>query len=135
MQKTFTHFTVLLLRLSAAVVLFCAGAVKLFGWFGGMPEGVPMTPLIVVAGILEVIGGIFLATGLWTRITAFIISGEMACAYFIGHFSMGMLPIQNHGEAAFLLCFICLFLFSFGGGKFSLDRLFKKKVVTVEAGA
>jgi len=115
-----------LLRFVAGLLLFCPGAMKLFGWFGGMPHPpgvhVGLTPLLLAAGIIEVVGGALLMAGLFTRPVAFVASGEMAFAYFIGHFPHGFLPIQNHGEAAVLLCFIFLFLAAAGGGPLSLDR-------------
>ena len=110
-----------LLRIFAAAIVFCPGALKLFGWFGGMPKGVPMTPLIWTAGFLEVVGGVLLFIGLFTRPVAFILSGEMAFAFFIGHFPHGFFPIENHGEGAVLLCFIFLFLWGNGPGAWSLD--------------
>jgi putative oxidoreductase len=119
--------TLLLLRLSAAFIFIPVGGLKLFGWFGGMPPGYPLTTLLVIAGILEVFGGILIATGTFTRITAFILSGEMAFAYFMGHFPMGFWPVQNHGEPAVLLCFIYLFLAANGGGKYSIDAWWKKR--------
>lgn len=120
-----------LLRIAAAIVFVQAGGVKLFGWFGGMPQGVEMTPLILIAGILEVFGGIAILAGLYTRPVAFILSGEMAVAYFIGHFPQGFWPIQNQGEAAFLLCFIFLFLAAYGAGNLSADaaRQTRKRLV------
>jgi len=119
-----------LLRIVAGFILFCPGAMKLFGWFGGMPHPpgvqVGLTPLLLTAGILEVVGGPLLMVGLFTRPVAFIVSGEMAFAYFIGHFPHGFWPIQNHGEPAVLLCFIFLFLAMAGGGPLSLDRTLEK---------
>jgi putative oxidoreductase len=112
-----------LLRIFAAAIVFCPGALKLFGWFGGMPKGVPMTPLIWTAGFLEVVGGVLLFIGLFTRPVAFILAGEMAFAFFIGHFPHGFFPIENHGEGAVLLCFIFLFLWGNGPGAWSVDGL------------
>src|SRR5207249_3619962 len=113
-----------LLRMVAALILFCPGAMKLFGWFGGLPPGVPVTPLLRAAGIIEVVGGSLLMLGLLTRPVALIVSGEMAFAYFIGHYPHGgILPIRNHGEPAVLLCFIFLFLAASGAGPISLDHL------------
>src|SRR5215470_9579395 len=114
-----------LLRIVAAGILICPGGVKLFGWFGGMPGPAakgPLPPLMFAAGIIEVFGGALIVLGLFTRPVAFIASGEMAFAYFIGHFPHGFWPIQNHGETAVLLCFIFLFLAAAGPGPFSLDR-------------
>jgi putative oxidoreductase len=98
---------------------------KLFGWFGGMPKemGGKLPPLLLAAGIIEVVGGIAILLGLYTRPVAFVCSGEMAFAYFIGHFPNGFWPIENHGEPAVLFCFIFLYLSASGSGAFSLDRL------------
>lgn len=115
-----------LLRIVSGLILICPGAMKLFGWFGGMPAGVPRTTLLTVAGVIEVVGGSLIVLGLFTRPVAFIASGEMAVAYFKGHFPNGFWPIQNHGEPAVLLCFIFLFLFANGAGPFSLDAWMKR---------
>lgn len=116
-----------LLRLMASLMFFQAGAVKLFGWFGGMPTGVPMTTLIYTAGVLEVVGGALLFFGLLARPVAFILSGEMAVAYFMAHFPQGFWPVQNHGEPAVLFCFIFLFFAAYGAGEWSLDAVVCKK--------
>lgn len=115
-----------LLRIVSGLILICPGGMKLFGWFGGMPAGVPRTTLLTVAGVIEVVGGSLIVLGLFTRPVAFIASGEMAVAYFMGHFPKGFWPIQNHGEPAVLLCFIFLFLFANGAGPFSLDAWMKR---------
>jgi putative oxidoreductase len=112
-----------LLRIVAGLVFICPGGMKLFGWFGGMPAGVALTPLLIAAGVIEVFGGAAIVLGLFTRAAAFLASGEMAVAYFKSHFPRGFLPIQNHGEAAVLLCFIFLFLAANGPGPFSLDQM------------
>ena len=111
-----------LLRIVAGLLFICPGALKLFGWFGGMPPGVQLTPRLVAAGLIEVAGGVLIVLGLFTRPVAFIASGEMAFAYFMGHSPNGFWPIQNHGELAVLLCFIFLFLAASGPGPFSLDQ-------------
>jgi len=74
-----------------------------------------------LAGILEVFGGAAIMLGLFTRPVAFLLSGEMAVAYWQGHAPHGPLPILNHGEPAFLLCFLYLYLSVHGGGAWSLD--------------
>jgi putative oxidoreductase len=123
MKKVLVGVTQSLLRIAAGVILFCPGAMKMFDWFGGMPAGVKLSPLLVSAGIIEVIGGTLIVLGLFTRAVAFVTSGEMAFAYFIGHFPRGFWPVQNHGEPAVLLCFIFLFLSTAGAGPLSLDYL------------
>jgi len=75
------------------------------------------------SGVLELVGGTLLAIGLFTRITAFILSGEMAFAYFIAHASHDFFPMVNKGELAVLYCFVFLYLAAAGGGPWSLDRL------------
>jgi putative oxidoreductase len=121
------QIAVFLLRVVSGLLLFQAGALKLFGWFGGMPPGVELSTLLVVAGVLEVFGGAAIILGILTRTTAFVLSGEMAFAYFIGHFPQGFWPIQNHGEPAVLLCFIFLFFAAYGAGERSLDALVRRK--------
>ena len=121
-MKMLAGLTHSLLRIVSGLLFIHPGAMKLLGWFGGMPPGVPLTPLLHVAGWIELVGGTLILLGLFTRPVAFIASGEMAFAYFIGHFPHGFWPIQNHGEPAVLFCFIFLFLAFNGGGPFSLDR-------------
>ena len=112
-----------LLRIVAGLLFIHPGGMKLLGWFGGMPAGVTMTPLLTTAGYIELIGGTLILLGLFTRPAAFIASGEMAFAYFIGHFPHGFWPIQNHGEPAVLFCFLFLFFAAAGAGPVSLDHL------------
>lgn len=80
--------------------------------------------LIWFAGILELVGGSLIVLGLFTRPVAFLLSGEMAIAYFKVHLAMGPLPLLNHGEAAVFYCWAFLYLVFAGGGAWSLDRLF-----------
>jgi putative oxidoreductase len=128
-MKRFAGVTHSLLRIVAGLLFICPGGMKLFGWFGGMP-GPPaaggLSPLMVLAGLIEVFGGALILLGLFTRPVAFIAAGEMAFAYFIGHFPRGFWPIQNHGEPAVLFCFIYLFLAANGAGPWSLDHLIRR---------
>ncbi len=80
-----------------------------------------------VSGILELVGGILLVLGLFTRITAFILSGEMAVAYFMVHFPHNFFPIVNKGELAVLYCFVFLYLAAAGAGSWSLDGLIARR--------
>ncbi|HVP15418.1 MAG TPA: DoxX family protein [Terriglobales bacterium] len=111
-----------LLRLVAGGLFLCHGAMKLFGWFGGMPPGATLTPLLHVAGWIEFVGGALILLGLFTRAAAFFTAGEMAVAYFKAHFPHGFWPIVNKGELAVLFCFVFLFLLAGGAGPISLDR-------------
>ncbi|HEU5309826.1 MAG TPA: DoxX family protein [Candidatus Eisenbacteria bacterium] len=110
-----------LLRIVSGFLFIHPGGMKLLGWFGGMPPGVEMTPLITAAGVIELVAGFLIMIGLFTRPAAFIASGEMAFAYFIGHFHQGFWPIVNQGQPAVLYCFIFLFLWGNGPGPFSVD--------------
>ena len=102
------------------------GTAKFFSFpmsMGGAPEG-----LMLVAGILEIVGGILLILGLFTRPAAFVLSGQMAAAYFMVHASSGnvLFPLANHGESAVLFCFVFLYLAVAGGGAWALDNVFGK---------
>jgi len=111
-----------LLRIVSGFLFFFPGALKILGWFGGMPAGVTLSPLVRTAGWMELIGGPLVMMGLFTRPVAFLLSGEMAVAYFHSHQPRGFWPIQNHGEEAVLFCFIFLFLSAAGGGPLSVDE-------------
>jgi putative oxidoreductase len=114
-------FAFFLLRVVAGFTFSFHGMQKLLGWFGKPVSGFS---LHMVAGYIELFGGLLIMVGLFTSVAAFIASGQMAFAYWTVHFSRGHLPIQNGGELAVLYCFIFLFLFTMGGGPWSLDRLF-----------
>jgi putative oxidoreductase len=79
------------------------------------------------AGAIELVGGALLALGLFTRLAALIMSGEMAFAYFISHAPAGFFPILNRGDAAILYCFIFLYIAFAGGGPWSVDALMGRK--------
>ena len=92
--------------------------------FGGHP---PFLSQTWIGGVLEFYGGAAILLGLWTRPVAFVLSGEMAVAYFQFHQPNGLWPIQNHGEPAVLLCFIFLFFAAHGAGDWSVDAMIRKK--------
>ncbi len=122
-----------LLRVVAGLMFFQAGTTKMFGWFGGVP-GMPGGPpplmsQLGIGGVLEVFGGILIMLGFFTRPVAFILSGEMAVAYFQFHQPKGVWPVQNHGIPAVLFCFIFLYMAARGGGDWSLDALIRRKRV------
>jgi putative oxidoreductase len=106
------QFTYFLLRVVAGLLFFQAGAMKLFGWFGGMPGGgtAPLMSQVGIGGVIQVFGGIAILLGLRTCPIAYILSGEMAVAYWQFHAPKGTWPIQNQGQPAVLLCFIFLFM-------------------------
>jgi putative oxidoreductase len=117
-----------LFRFITGLLLFQYGIAKIFK-FPVVPmfEKVQLFSLIGAAGALELVLGGLLMVGLCTRLVAFILSGEMAFAYFIGHFPRGFLPLLNNGTSAILFCFACLYLATAGGGPYSLDAMMRKK--------
>jgi len=111
-----------ILRIVAALLLLQFGMAKLLG-FPAVPAfaGVKLFSLYGIAGLLELVGGGLLLIGLFTRPVAFILSGEMAVAYFIGHFPKGFIPLLNGGNEAVIYCFVFLYLSCAGGGPWSVD--------------
>ena len=111
-----------LMRIVAGFLFLWHGSQKLFDFPSGMPAGVPAF-ITYVAGPIELVGGILIMIGLCTHWAAFITSGLMAFAYWIGHGTNALLPIQNNGELAALYCFVFLFIAAQGGGIWSIDSL------------
>jgi putative oxidoreductase len=126
--RSFEPFARFLLRVVAGFMFSLHGMQKVFGFFGGMNgRAVPVGSLPWIAGVIEVVGGLLIILGLFTSPVAFILSGEMAVAYFVVHFPRGFLPLRNGGEPAVLYCFIFLYLFATGAGPFSLDSLLGRR--------
>jgi putative oxidoreductase len=116
-----------IMRIIVGLLFACHGAQKLFGLFGGMGgAAVPLFSLMGLAGVIELFGGLLVAGGLLTGYVAFVASGEMAFAYFIGHFPKGFWPIENAGELALLYCFVFLYMASVGSGTLSIDAAFDR---------
>ncbi len=122
----FADITLSLLRVVSGALFMQHGAQKLFGVLG-REEAVAVVSLMGLAGALELVGGLALVLGLYTRPVAFILSGQMATAYFMAHFSQAFWPIMNRGELPILYCFLFLFFSAAGGGSYSLDGLVRKK--------
>ena len=122
-----------LLRIVAAFTFMQFGMAKLFAFPGAiMPGGgtVPVASLLGLAGSLEAFGGALLLLGLFTRPVAFLLAGEMAVAYFIGHGSHGFWTVLNQCTPAVIYCFVWLYLSAAGGGPWSLDaRLARSKPI------
>jgi len=108
-----------LLRIVAGLLFAQHGAQKLFGALGG--ETVQLASRMGLAGVIELVGGLLIALGLFASLAAFIASGEMAAAYFIAHAGNALFPIQNQGELAILNCFLFLYIASRGSGVWSVD--------------
>ena len=115
-------YVYVLLRVMAGLSFAQHGAQKLFGLLGARKAVDPFSQM-GFAGIIEFVGGIMVALGLYTTPVAFLASGEMAYAYFTAHASRGFWPIQNGGEPALLYCFVFLYLSVIGSGKLSLDSV------------
>lgn len=116
------------LRIVAAFLFIQFGTAKLFAFPAAiMPDGstVPVASQLGVAAVLETFGGLLLLIGFFTRPVAFLLSGEMAFAYFIGHAPMGFWPVLNMGTPAVLFCFLWLYISSAGPGPWSLDALWR----------
>ncbi|MFO1505479.1 MAG: DoxX family protein [Lysobacterales bacterium] len=113
-----------LLRIVAALLFMQHGAQKLFGFPGG-GHTVELMSLMGLAGVLEFFGGLLVLLGLFTRPVAFILSGEMAFAYFMVHAHANFWPVINGGDLAVLFCFTFLYLSAAGGGTVSLDRVLR----------
>lgn len=112
-----------ILRIVTALLFMQHGAAKLLGIPAPLFGEIPLLSLMGVAGVLELFGGLLLLLGLFTRPVAFILSGQMAAAYFMAHASQGFWPILNKGELAVLYSFMFLYLFVAGGGAWSVDNL------------
>ncbi len=118
------------LRIIIGLTFSCHGAQKILGLFGGMGghgEKVHFASMLGLAGFLELIGGLLILVGLFTRPVALILCGEMAVAYFTAHAPRAFWPIVNKGELAVVYCFVFLYLFAAGAGPVSLDRLIRKR--------
>ena len=115
-------------RIMTGLLLFQYGVAKLFKYPPvPMFAKVELMSLYGAAGTIELIFGALLIVGLFTRLAAFILSGEMAFAYFLGHFPKGFLPLVNGGNAAILFCFACLDLAFAGGGPWSVDAMMRDR--------
>jgi len=114
-----------ILRVMVGLLFMEHGLAKIFD-FPPQPNHrayVLLTLVPGLAGILEALGGLLITLGLYTRMVAFLLSGEMAFAYFMSHAPRGFFPLLNGGDAAILYCFVFFYLWVAGGGSWSLDRL------------
>lgn len=109
------------LRIMSALLFLEHGTMKLFNFPAGEMGQPPLLSLMGVQGLIEVIGGVLLGLGLFTRPVAFILSGNMAVAYFMAHAPESFFPVLNNGDAAILYCFVFLYIFFAGPGPWSID--------------
>ncbi|MEO6225092.1 MAG: DoxX family protein [Sphingomicrobium sp.] len=110
-----------LLRIFAGLLFLEHATQKFFAFPIAFPLPGPLPPLLVAAGVIELVCGLLITVGLFTRLAAFIAAGEMAAGYFIGHFPKGFWPAVNGGEGAILFCFVFLYLAAAGPGAWSID--------------
>jgi putative oxidoreductase len=115
------------LRIMSALLLLEFGTSKFLGFpYDEELTGVPLTSLFGIAGVFELVGGTLLAVGLFTRVVAFVLSGEMAFAYFIYHAPMSFFPLVNQGVPAALFCFVFLYIAAAGPGAWSIDGMLSR---------
>jgi putative oxidoreductase len=122
----YSPFVLSVLRIVTGFLFVCHGTQKVLS-FPAPPEHAMGAGLPQLSGFIELIGGALILIGLFTRIAAFICSGEMAVAYFMVHAKGGFWPLLNHGELPVLYCFVFFYLFFAGGGPLSIDGLIRKK--------
>lgn len=115
-----------LMRLIVGLLFACHGGQKILG-FPPVAKAMQLDTLGMVGGYIELICGFLIALGLFTRFAAFLACGMMAVAYFMVHSKGGFFPIINRGESAVGYCFVFLYMFFYGGGRFSLDALIFKR--------
>lgn len=116
-----------LLRIMAGLLFMQHGLEKVFAFPEAFPMDLPATSPPMLAGWVELFGGLLIALGLFTRPAAFIASGTMAVAYFLVHAPQNFFPIVNGGELPIMYCFTFLYLALVGGGPLSVDALVLKK--------
>ena len=117
-----------ILRIVTGLLFLQHGTAKLFGVpHIAMFDGLQLFSLMGLAGVLELGGGLLIVLGLFTRPVTFVLSGQMAAAYFMAHAPQGFLPILNQGELAVIYCFVFLYLFVAGSGAFSIDAVRNKQ--------
>lgn len=137
LPPTWAPYLLSVLRIVAAYLFLLHGSTKLLHLpFMEQFANVPLTSLFGLAGIIELVGGILLLIGLFSRLVAFILAGEMAFAYFIVHASAStfLFPLLNQGEAAVLFCFIFLYIAAAGPGPWSVDAVRENRVKPLPVG-
>lgn len=113
-----------ILRIMTGLLFLAHGTTKFFGFPVTQmtpAPGAPMDTMMIVTGTLELVGGVLIVLGLFTRITAFVLSGFMAVGYFMVHAPQNFHPILNRGELAIMFCFVFLYLAAAGAGPWSID--------------
>jgi putative oxidoreductase len=118
------------LRIMTSLLMIQHATMKFFAFPGPLPMPGPLPGIIVAAGVIELVTGTLILFGLFTRPAAFLASGTMAAAYFLGHASQGFWPALNQGEAAIMFCFAFFVLIFTGPGAWSLDGLRRNRTAS-----
>jgi putative oxidoreductase len=116
-----------LLRIATGLLFLEHATQKFFAFPAPFPMPGPLPPMLIAAGVIELVAGILVTLGLFTRLAAFIAAGEMAVGYWTAHGSKSFWPAVNMGEAAILYCFIFLYLAAAGAGAWSIDSVRVKR--------
>ena len=127
----FAPYAYAIMRIILGLLFVSHGGQKVFGWFGGQPF--PLGSLFGLAGIIEIVLGLLITIGWLISYASFIASGEMAVAYFIGHYPKSFWPLENAGEPALLFCFIFLFIATQGSGIWSVDAAGGRRKIEASA--
>jgi putative oxidoreductase len=122
--ESWRPYVLSILRIVVALLFLEHGLSKVFGF---PTPGPHLQGLLILAAFLETVGSLLLLVGFYTRIVAFILSGQMAIAYFTAHAPRGFFPLANGGQGAILFCFVFLYIAFSGGGPWSVDRLVLKQ--------
>jgi len=122
LHQTWSPRLLSVLRIMIALLFLQHGTAKFFGFpHVAYFDNLQFVSLLGAAGVLELVGGVLILFGLFTRPVAFILSGFMAVAYFMAHAPQGFYPLLNQGELAVLYCFVFLYFAAAGGGEWSVD--------------
>ena len=124
--QRFSKHAYAIMRIMTGLLFLWHGTGKLFGFPGGPHGDPPPAHITYIAGPIELVGGILVLIGLFTRPAAFVCSGLMAAAYWMAHGTDNLFPVLNKGELAVLYCFVFLFISAQGGGKWSVDSLLSR---------
>jgi putative oxidoreductase len=128
--ERYSDYLFFVFRIMVGLLFVQHGVQKLFGWFGGIGgSSVELVSLFGLAGIIELLGGIAIIAGIFTRLAAFIGAVELLVAYFMVHVPQGLIPISNQGELALLYVAAFLVLVAYGAKKWSLEKVLLKKEV------
>ncbi|HEV2747100.1 MAG TPA: DoxX family protein [Allosphingosinicella sp.] len=119
------------LRIVAGLIFLEHGTQKLLGWPPGDYAGIPLDSMPAYAGVIELVAGLLITIGLFTRPAAFVASGTMAVAYWMAHAPQNPFPLNNGGDAAILYCFVFLYLVFAGAGPWSVDALRERRETAV----